>query len=204
MTFIALAVEGPTDRAAAEKILSTRSLQADPLSTFVKHGKSRLDKKMHSFNQAARFRPWLVLRDADHDCGDCPVSVRRSLLPLESQNLALCLRLPVRCLEAWLLADLDGFSTAFHVSKSIVPDNVEELFDPKQALINVCRKSRQRDIRRAMVPREGTVARVGPEYTTLIVDYCMSTWEPDAAAENAPSLARALADIDRLIANGVW
>lgn len=55
-----------------------------------------------------------------------------------------------------------------------------------------------------MVPPVGAAGQVGPEYATLIIGYCSSAWRPDVAAQNAPSLERALAEIDKLVATGVW
>lgn len=204
MGSIALSIEGPTDRAAAETILASRSLTVDPLNVYEKAGKGRLDPKIPGYNAAARHRPWLVLRDADHDCDGCPAKLRRRLLPPDSHTPGLCLRLPVRALEAWLLADTDAFADFFAVAMSRVPTMVEDIADPKRTLVEVCRQSRKRLIRQAMAPPAKSSGRVGPEYATFLIDYCRSAWRPDVAAGNAPSLARALRDIDRLIADGVW
>jgi hypothetical protein len=68
----------------------------------------------------------------------------------------------------------------------------------------VCRNSRKPSIKRGMVPPTGSVGRVGSEYVTLISSYAHHAWRPDIAAANAPSLARALKEIDRLISTGVW
>lgn len=201
---VALAVEGPTDRAAAEKILSSRSLSPDPGKTFVKRGKGQLDPSIGNYNQAARHFPWLVLRDADHDGGDCPARLRELLVPHSQQSPAFCLRFPVRSLESWLLGDAEAFSDTFAVPHAAVPTNPETLNDPKRALVDACRRSTRRAVRQAMVPPQHSSWLVGPEYTTLVVRYCSDAWRPDVASASAPSLARALADIDRLVAAGLW
>ncbi|HEX8079784.1 MAG TPA: hypothetical protein VF557_06210 [Jatrophihabitans sp.] len=204
MQKVALAVEGPTDRAAAERILVSRKLLSDADKTFVTRGKSGLNKKIEAYNQAAKRGPWLVMRDLDHDGSGCPVLLRESLLHPSVQVPGMCFRIAVRSLEAWLLADTASMSDFFKVSEATVPVSPEDLDDPKSALVNVCRKSRSADIRQAMVPPSGTQWQVGPEYTARVIEYCSRVWNPDAAKGSAPSLARALGQIDRLIAHGSW
>jgi hypothetical protein len=201
---ISIAVEGASDVAAVVTMLRSRGITVEPTRIFVTRGKAKLDSKLKSYNKAAAFSPWLVLRDADHDEGGCPVAVRKSRLSLDEQNPAFCFRLAVRSLEAWLLADAEAFAATFSVTASAIPRDVEQLADPKQAVVNLCQHSRKSAVRQAMVPPEGSAGRVGPEYVTWITEYSRSVWRPDVAATSAPSLARALQNIDRLVASGIW
>lgn len=202
--FVAAAVEGPTDQAAVEKILASRSLSLDFKRVYQTGGKAKLDQKIASYNAAAQRSPWFVLRDSDRDGQDCPARARAKILPLERQSSALCFRLAVRALEAWLLADKEAFAREFAVSPAAVPPAPESLLDPKLALIEVCRKSRKADVRRAMVPPASSGRKVGPEYTTFVSEYCRNAWRPDTAAMNAPSLSRALEELDKLVQLGAW
>ena len=127
---VSIAVEGPSDVGAVRKILTSRSLEVDESRIFVTRGKSNLDKKIASYNRAAQHSPWLLLRDADHDQGDCAVKLREALLPAAHQNRGLCFRLATRSLEAWLLADGEAFAGFFSVALSAIPDNVEQLRTP--------------------------------------------------------------------------
>ena len=131
-----------------------------------------------------------------------PAALRRSLLTVP-QSRGLCLRLAVRAIESWLLADAAAFSNHFAVSRSRVPAEPERERQPKQTLVELCRASKRRDVRSGVVPPRGMVG-VGPEYTTMIAQFCRDAWRPDAAAEAAPSLARALAEIDNLLTSGTW
>lgn len=202
MSSIGLIVEGSTDRYAAERLLATRDLRVDLARVIVTGGKQRLDARLAKYNEAAKFAPWLALRDSDRDAGDCPARLRQSLLT-GAQSSALCLRLAVRTLDAWLLADRQAFSAFFSVPLPKVPHHPEELDRPKDALTQACRHSRTRAVREAMVPPKGRPGP-GPEYTSYLLDYCRSSWRPDVAAEAAPSLRRALAEIDRLKSEGWW
>lgn len=199
---IGVVVEGQIDRVAVESILATRSLAIDPHRVIVTGGKQRFDARLATYNLAARHGPWLALRDADHDASGCPVALRRSLLTV-SQSPALCLRLAVRTLEAWLLADAEAFSAYFSVPRSTIPRDSEVLDRPKETLVNACRSSKRREVRTAMVPPPGAKG-AGPEYTAFISRFCREAWRPDVAADAAPSLRRTLLEIDRLVAAGVW
>lgn len=118
---IGVVVEGQTDRVAVANVLATRSLVIDPNRVVITNGKQRFDARLPKYNLAARHGPWLALRDADHDADGCPVALRRTLLTMP-QSPALCLRLAVRTLEAWLLADADAFATHFAVTRSAGPE----------------------------------------------------------------------------------
>lgn len=163
---IGVVVEGLTDRVALENILATRSRTLDPHRVIITGGKQQFDTRLAKYNLAARHGPWLALRDADHDADGCPVALRRALLAAPHCP-ALCLRLAVRTLDAWLLADADAFATHFSVPRSKVPKDPEELARPKDALVNACRASKRREVRAAMVPPEGTKGP-GPEYTGFV------------------------------------
>lgn len=202
MTTVGLVIEGAIDRIAGERILQSRGLVADPDRTIVTNGKVRFDARIASFNQAARFSPWFAIRDADQDGADCPVALRKLLLT-RPQSAALCLRLAVRTIETWLLADRETFASHFDIAVAKVPRDPEQLKNPKNAVVAACRSSRRRDVREGAVPPAGAHG-TGPEYTTLLGDYCRGAWRPDHAAITAPSLRRTLVEIDRLITAGVW
>ena len=72
MSLIGLVVEGSTDRHAAERLLAARKLEVDPYRVIVTGGKNRFDARLAKYNEAAKFAPWLALRDADRDAGACP------------------------------------------------------------------------------------------------------------------------------------
>lgn len=195
-------MEGRIDQVAVQRLLSTREHSVDPHRVIVTGGKQRFDARLVKYNEAARHGPWLALRDLDNDADGCAASLRRELLAVP-QSPALCLRLAVRTLEAWLLADRDAFVEHFAVPRSKVPGSPEELQRPKDALVNACRSSRRRDVRSAMVPPQGT-SGPGPEYTAFVTGYCRSAWRPEVAAGTAPSLRRALQEIDQLTVKGIW
>lgn len=190
---VTLAVEGPVDVPVARRILATVGLEAGPVHR--QGGKMGLDKKLHGFNCAAAFSPWLVLRDLDHD-EPCAGALVARLLPEAATRM--CFRIAVRETEAWLLADRDRIAAYLSVPASLVPSEPERLDDPKQALINLARKSRKRILREDLVPLEGSTAQVGPGYLAQVSEYVSGPWRPEVAARTSQSLARCLAALHRL------
>jgi hypothetical protein len=184
---VTVAAEGIVDTAVAQKVLSSVGLV--PGTVHGQRGKDLLDKSLRGYNAGARFAPWFVLRDLDHDA-DCAPELVPRLLPAPSANMRL--RLAVRSVEAWLLADSKRISAFLHVATEKVPRSPDELADPKQALVNLARESRSREIRSDLVPGRGTTGRVGPAYTARRVEFASLRWRPTTAARRSDSLRRCL------------
>lgn len=76
-----------------------------------------------------------------------------------------------------------------------MPANPEGLEFPKQAMVNLARRSRRRDIRLDMAPHDGSGRTEGPAYASRMIEFATDRWRPEVAAAHADSLRRA---IDRL------
>ena len=201
MTFVKLAVEGETDVPVAERML--RCVGLDALHPIVTHGKTKLDRLIPGLNRAAKGMNWLILRDLDHDA-PCASALVRTLLAGQISEPRFSLRVAIRATESWLLADGEAFGDAFFIPGKRIPDNPDELGDPKQALVNACRHSSRREVRRAMTPRPGSGRRVGPEFRSRVVHFAETRWRPRQAATRSPSLERTLATFQRLRSEGAW
>lgn len=195
MLYVRYAVEGPTDQPVAEKLLQASGLH--PARPFIVGGKAKLDKKLPGINRSAAHSAWLVIRDLDQDDRDrCVPELRVNLLDGQA-NGGMCFRLAVRSIEAWLMADSEAFADFFAVRRQL-PYRVDELKDPKISLLNLCRKSRRRQIREGVPPRQGNGRRVGPEYVEIVQKYVQGSWSPDRARRRSPSLERALRSLAQL------
>lgn len=190
---ISLAVEGASDAAVLRRVCAAAGLQVG--AEFIARGKSRLDPRIPGYNNAARFAPWLVVRDLDHDA-DCAPALIRRLLPEPAPGM--CFRVPVRSVEAWLLGDREGFAKFFGVSSAVIAPDPDSLPRPKRAVVDLAQRSAKRGIREGMVPAPGMSVEVGPEYTALLIEFAETTWSPEAAAENSDSLKRCLRALRRL------
>lgn len=190
------AVEGHTDEPVAERIITRAGHQ--PRRILTAGGKARLDTKLPGYNRSAQHQIWLVMRDLDQDDATSCLADLRSRLVGGNVARGLVLRFAVRSVESWLLADVDGFSQFFGVHPSRIPRDPETLPNPKIALVDACRRSRSRAVRQGVVPREGSGRAVGPEYAATIREFAALEWNVDRAAKESPSLARAVADVERI------
>jgi hypothetical protein len=191
---VTIAVEGPADTEVARKLLRHVGLSDGPV--YEAGGKSKLDQKLQAYNNAARNAPWFVLRDMDQDAPCAPALVERLL---EAPARCMRLRIAVHQGESWLLADAERIAAFLHVQVKAVPQAPDTLTNAKQALVNLARASRSRDVRAAFVPAEGSTASVGRQYTSRIAEFAREHWRPGIAAKSSDSLARCIRSLRTLL-----
>ena len=185
--FVSIVVEDLASQAVLERVLATTGHRVAGIH--MKSGKHRLDAGLNGYNAAAKHGHWLVLRDMNSDAECAPELVAR-LLPNREETLML--RLAVREVESWLLADQERVAKYLQVRRALVPRSPDEVRHPKEALVHLASLSRNRDIRRDMVPPPGLSVRIGPAYNYRIREFVSSTWDPDEAATRSDSLRRCL------------
>lgn len=194
---ISAAVEGAVDEAVIRRLVT--SVGGYVTRVYLGNGKDGVLKNLPGYNHAACFAPWVVLLDLDDEC--CAPPCRQRWLPHPAR--LMCLRIAVRAIESWLLADRERIADLLRVSVSRVPENPESLPDPKGALIDLARQSRSRRVRNELVPRPAAGRRVGPSYTTQMIAFVQDTergWRPEIAAVTAAeSLDRCLRAIRALV-----
>ncbi len=188
-----VAVEGIVDAAVAGKILKAMGLELGPVHG--QKGKNWLDAKLPGYNNGARFAPWLVLRDLDQDA-ECAPALLPSLLRAPATNMRL--RIAVRSVEAWLLADSERISDFLRVPERAVPGFPDGLPDAKQTFVDLAHQSQSREIRKDLVPEIGTSGKVGPGYTSRLIEFAVQRWRPRVAARDSDSLSRCLASLEIL------
>lgn len=190
------AVEGDVDEAVIRRLIE--HVQAKTHAVYGRNGKTHLQRRLSGYNQAARFSPWIVLVDLDHDA-ECAPPFRSSWLPDPAPYM--CFRVVVRAVEAWLMADRENLARFLSVDIGRIPQNIEAIDHPKATMVDVARGSRRREIRQDMVPRTGSGRVVGPAYTARLIEFAMGTrngWRPEVAAERSESLKRCLRCLYRL------
>lgn len=199
MTFVYFAVEGVADVPAAERLI--RHVGLIPHQAIVAGGAPKLDERIPGLIRSAVHINWLILRDLDR--GRCAPELLRQLF---SQGIPtrMSMRIPVRAMDSWLLADMKGFAEEFSVPPGRLPDRPDDLDNPKQFLANVCRRSRNAEVRRSVPAREGSGRMVGPEYVSRISAFARGPWSPVRAAQRSPSLARAIFALGSLARDGAW
>ena len=178
-------VEGPTDEAVLRRVAEHLGAPLGPV--YGRHGKPALLEHLRSYNHAAQHRPWIVLVDLDQDA-ECAPPARDMWLPDPARNM--CFRIAVRKVESWLLADRETLGEFLGVAVAHIPGRPETLPDPKQAMVNLARRSRRRAVKLDMVPRPEGGRSEGPAYTSRLMEYAQGPWRPEVAAQHADSLQR--------------
>ncbi|MBI2845581.1 MAG: hypothetical protein HYX86_03435 [Chloroflexi bacterium] len=185
--YLNAAVEGDLDEVVLKRVLSTAGLEV--LRVYGKRGKGHLKVNLPRYNIAAQYVPWAILVDLNNDAICAPLLISE-WLPNRRENLLL--RVAVPTVEAWLLADRQEMASFLRVSERRLPALPEDESNPKTTLINLARRSRNRAIFGDLVPPDGSTASQGPGYTTRLIEFATNFWNPERAANNAPSLMRSL------------
>jgi len=187
-SFIAnIAVEGDLDEVVLKKVLTSLGIKIERI--YGKEGKNKLRENVGRYNQAAHHGKWVILVDLNNDAECAPPFV---LSWLQNRNRNLQLRVAVRAVEAWLLADRSEMARFLAIPENHVPLHPENEENPKMTLINLARRSKSKIIREEIVPREKSTARQGPAYTARLIEFAEKYWGPERAAYAAPSLKRSL------------
>jgi len=187
-------VEGTLDEAVAIKIINATGHTAGVC--YGKRGSGYIQRKIQSFNQTARSIYYLTLVDFMDTGHSCPPDVVAQWLPRAEPGMLF--RVVVRELESWLLADRENFADFLGISITKLPDQPEQINDPKHQLVNLARRSRKSQIRSALVPESDSTAQVGRLYNSEMRVFVQSSWDIEAARRNAPSLDKCLERLDAL------
>jgi len=195
-TVLTAAVEGTTDEALLKRLCAFTGATLGQV--YGGQGKAYVLARINGYNHSAQFRHWVVLLDLNGD-GSCAPEVIPRWLPTPSRLMRL--RVAVRELEAWLLADPDRISRYLSVRRHEVPADPDALPDPKRTVVDLASRSRRRAIRQDMVPVPGSGQRVGTAYTSRMIEFIQdvnSGWRPDVAAKNSASLQGCISAISQL------
>lgn len=161
-----------------------------PVSFFQTNGITKITNNIAKYNGAAVAMPYLVLIDLDREI--CAPSLIAALFPYDTKHSNLIFRIAVREVETWLLADQDAFARFTGISRTLIPDSVDDLSDPKQFFMNLIRRSNRRRIKESILPRQGSTAQIGRNYNGALVEYVVEFWRPDIARTNSNSLNKAM------------
>ncbi|MCC7352745.1 MAG: DUF4276 family protein [Anaerolineae bacterium] len=187
---VSLAAEGPLDEQVLRRLLQQSRRPFVAGVCYGKRGKDHLQQNVSRFNQAAVHVPFIVLTDLDDE--DCPPGLVSRWLP-QGRSSNLILRIAVREVEAWLLADRERFAEFLRIAVTKIPQQPDDCADPKSLLVNLARRSRRRDIREDIVPAPGSTSRVGKNYIGQLMRFVLNEWSVDEAARQcSPSLDRAM------------
>jgi hypothetical protein len=193
MHAVTLVVEGDTDIPFAKKVLAAAGLAAK--SIVDAGGKTRLDRQLTKYNQAARHTPWVVFRDLDQDAACGPALVQALLPQCEAW---MCLRIPVRAIEAWAMGDPEALAKHLKVRVGALPLEPELEVDPKRTIVTIASRSTSRTVKRDLIPPPHAKRKAGPGYEASLIEFGHEQWRLGEAQKRCPSLRRCVAALIRL------
>lgn len=185
-----IVVEGDLDEVIVVKVASSVGLRVDRV--FGKKGKDWIGASIGRYREAAEHDAWLVVVDLDQS-HECPAALVTDWLPNGIGRL--CLRVAVRAIESWLLADRAEFARFLGVRQEMIPTSPDSILDPKGQVVSLARASRLSAIRTALVPRPESGRAIGAGYTAELMKFAQQQWNPDRAARQSPSLVSSLSRI---------
>lgn len=194
MTPIAIATEDQLSEAIALRLISEV-----PTPHFIQHklgrtGNGYLRSRMESWYRMAQHQVMLVLTDLDR--ANCLVEFRDQWLAT-APPANLVLRIAVREVESWVLADHVAMRELIG-AKGVLPVAPDDLADPKRALLGLA-KGAPKQVRDDLLKViDGNLAQ-GVGYNARLTAWVNSEWSPQRAAERSPSLARARSRLNEVV-----
>ena len=148
-------------------------------------GGSPFWKDARRYNEAGRHQ--LVVGLADLEQTRCAIDALKQLQKPLSAGFKL--RLAVRMIESWIIADRVAFASHLGLHIAQVPIHPDLLEHPKRTVVELARQSGRRAVREALVPTG--LSPVGAEYTPFMAGFVESRWRLSEARKISPSLERA-------------
>lgn len=159
-------------------------------------GNGYIRKNLNKWNNKRNTMPYFILTDLDQN--ECPPSLIKEWFEY-SPRKNLVFRVAVKEVEAWLLADVDGFSSFTRLSKDLIEKetrDVENITHPKEKLISLVKRSRERHLKEDIVARDGISQ--GPAYNFRLKEFVDDHWNMEKAKKNSRSFDKAFKALSRL------
>ncbi len=184
-----IVVEDALSASVSQRLLDASGKGYEISSILGERGSGYIDSRIRKFHIASKGIPFFILRDLDAHA--CPPGLINELLPFPTHP-NLIFRIVVHEIETWLLADRTGFAEYFRIPASIIPHHVESIENPKEFLIGTLRRNKKARYRDDIVPQPESTAKKGRNYNDRLSEFALKTWDIRTAADNSPSLAKAL------------
>jgi hypothetical protein len=159
-------------------------------------GSAVLRSKYDGLQKTARSIPVVILTDLD----DLPCATALLTRWGPPREPDLLLRIAVREIESWIMADRAAFAEFAHIPVRHIPSCLDEVDDPKRLLLNLVRRHAPRSMQGELLPAVGSRAVMGFGYNALLGAFVQQDWSVMRAALHSPSLARSrerICELDR-------
>jgi len=184
VTSIAIATEDVLTEVVCEKIAAYLGIEVS--LRLRKGGSGYLKSKFDSFIQMSRRYPVLIVTDLDRK--PCAPRLVEEWTQGRVLPEGLLLRVAVREVEAWLMADRQAFGALVGASIDFCAESV---LDPKEKVLTLASRA-ARDVRDDLVASKGALASQGIGYNKRLCEFVLLNWCPMRASANSESLRRAM------------
>jgi hypothetical protein len=186
---VQLVVEDELSGVVLRKLVEQTGKDLSVYNVLSMGGFGKIKTGVRRFKNASHAIPHIVLTDLDR--GECaPTLLKDWNVDNSTQNLLF--RVAVREVEAWLLADREGFAEYLNLPLAKIPQHPEQEDDPKQTLFSLVRKCKKRRLVEDMLPAVGSSASIGPLYNIRMGNFVRDSWNIQRAIINSDSLSRAI------------
>jgi hypothetical protein len=194
---IAVVAEDQLTQAVLHKCISEVLPAYRVARTEVKRGRGNVQRELGAYAALAEVMPVLIGVDLDGD--DCAPTLLGAWGRLPPQA-GLLLRVAVREIESWVLADQRRVASFIGAAPNEVPRRPDELVDPKRSLLELAREHAGPELKADLVPRNynASYPRIGPAYNLRLGAFVAKNWRPHVARKKSPSLERAMVALERL------
>jgi hypothetical protein len=188
MIAVYLASEDALSEAIADRLIEEEDDGMYVAVRLGRKGNGYLRTNLSKFVEISHTIPVFLLTDLDRHV--CPTDLINNWLGNMVLPQKMLFRVAVCEVEAWLMADREGFAQFSGVPLHRMPDHPESLSDPKEALLNLVRRYGKRAIKADMLPEKGSTARVGLAYNQVLCTFIQQSWSSQRARKIAGSLSR--------------
>lgn len=188
MTQIYLATEDALSEAVADRLVLAAGHGFSVAVRMGRKGNTYLKDKFFELCKLASSIPVLLITDLDSM--ECPPALIDHWCGDRKLPQGMIFRVAVREVEAWLLADREGFAAFTGIPKEKIPLSPEQLDDPKKSLLDLVRRYGRRQIKTDLLPNAGSNAKIGFGYNAVLSDFVVSAWSLRRAMVRADSLGR--------------
>lgn len=194
---IAVVAEDRLTEAVLLKCVRTALPAYSVARTEVKSGRGNVQRELQAYANLAKVMPVLIGVDLDND--SCAPALLRNWERLPPQP-GLILRIAVREIESWVLADKRRIAAFMGAPPKEVPERPDALSDPKRSLLEVAREHAPSELKADLVPRnyDSAYPRIGRAYNLRMCEFVATRWRPEVARTKSESLNRAMLSLERL------
>lgn len=189
MMDIYIATEDTLSEAVADRLVRETNPSLQVAVRMGRKGNGFLKQKLRDLNETSRSIPVLLLTDLDRT--ECPPVLIDDWWGGRVRETGMIFRVVVREIEAWLLADREGFAAFSGAPVTKIPPSPEALDDPKDTLKELVRRYGNRRLKDEILPAKASRAAVGIGYNQVLSQFVGDSWSAARAAKSSDSLARA-------------